>query len=446
MTDLDTPPNNELDLLRGGRPSFWRVLSLGTVLATVVLVAIAVLQARSAGDLEAESRKPPIELDTTRVTLGAVDAPDSGQLLALGLDPTQYTADVVAGGARVDVPADSPALVALSGPDGSIHGLALIRGAADRPAVEISADSTARAVLALSPALLQPDFDLAFDQVDVIAQDPAFENLVAALLADSNISQTNPMVETALAEILDRVPNREPFSDQGCDSVLDPNAYAVTGACVEPNRDGVTINNEQDRWALLYATGTGELCGTVAPSRTPGSVLNLSPDQCGDAAIMVAPGPIVDRAISERAIVERVRAAAAVQLFSSYVTPFADLAAGAAGFSSDANAYISGNSEELVTSFNQLGAQDPAFDAALDTLVNPSTRADRNTAGISAARVLIAAVGEGAPVPDRAALSDGYVDLLDFFVRTGERMTKPKTDWRWTADSVGEIAVSELGS
>lgn len=443
MTDLDTPipdPDPGVGPKTTGHPDLWRVVSFLAVAAATVLAVIAVLGARTDGDITAISGGADVRLETSRVTVGALGAPAEGQLLTLGLDPSQMV-PVVAGAADATVPAESAALIALYGPDGSTNGLALIQAATDRSAVEISADSTARALLALTPALLKANLDLTIAQIAVIAEDPAFDTLVDALTTDSNLSQPNTAVELALAEILDRVPNN-PTPDQGCDSVVDPAAYTAAGACVEPRPDGVAISNNQDRWGLLYANDSGRLCAALAPDGHFGDRLLVTAASCAELATLVAPGPIVDRALTEQGTVQRIRSAAALQMFASYVAPFADLGAGAAGFGSVTDTYVNENASDLVDDLNTIVDTNPGFVAALDTLVNEANPTSRHIAGIASARALISAGAPTQLIPGRIEASTGYLDLLSFFERVGERMVDGRTTFRWTADSVGDIMIA----
>ncbi|MGZ0175894.1 MAG: hypothetical protein ACKVIQ_03360, partial [Acidimicrobiales bacterium] len=64
---------------------------------------------------------------------------------------------------------------------------------------------------------------------------------------------------------------------------------------------------------------------------------------------------------------------------------------------------------------------------------------DRHNAAINAARRIIETADTTALIPTRFPGDDSHVDLLDFFVRAGERMVATRTSWRWEADAVAMV-------
>lgn len=435
---LDIPRPHALDLPK--RPGLWRVVSLLAVAVALVVTALSVLQSRDESNVAVPERNP-VALETATVTVVDVDPSGGSYVAVLGLADTDSRQELRADGTQVGLPEGMASLVALNDANGDLIGLVLVPKGEGRSAVQISASSTAQALLLLSPGILRSNLTESYVNTDVIESDPAFDKLVDAIRTNPNLSGDNELVEQAYAEIADRLPAQRPAAEQGCDSVLARNAYPSAGTCVQPEATGLLITNEQDRWALIYSgtEGFGDLCAIISPTNTEGAEVLIPSEQCTGESLMVAPGPISNQGDSQALIEDRVRSAVAVTQLYEYAGPFADLAGASAGFSDDSVAHIRRNSREVVDSLAVLIRTNEAFAASMDVTRRSTTALDRHNAAVTAARHIIAAADTTALIPQRLPGNDAHLDILDFFVRAGERMVAPRTDWRWEADATGLI-------
>ncbi len=433
--DLPTPVEPKLPKRHG----LWRVMSMLAVIAAVVISAWSILQSRDASNVSVPDREP-VQLRTATVTVNDLPIPGGAHVAVLGLPEAESRQAIDAAGAQIDLPSELTSVIALTSGDGSIVGMAVVAAEDGRPNVRLSPASTAEALLVLAPGILQPNITETFANLDVIRGDPAFVKLVDAIAANPTLSEDNEGVEQAYAEIADRLPAKRPQSDQGCDSVLAADAYPAAGTCVQPKDTGLQISNEQDRWALIYSAPNdfADLCATISPTRTDGAEVFVPTEQCVGSSLIVTPGPVTDGS-GQATIDERLRIAAAVNSLYEYAGPFADLAGGSAGFSSASVAHIRQNSSDIVESLAFLIETNDEFAAAMDVARSSTTSLDRHTAAVSAARQIIDASDTTALIPQRAQFDDTYRSILDFYVRAGERMIAPRTDWRWEADAVGTI-------
>jgi len=423
------------------RPGIWRALSLLAVVAAVVITVVSVFQARAASDVAAADQVAA-SLETSRVTSGDLAVPASPEIAVLGLADAQSRQPFDPAGTDLPLPRGRTAIIALLDADagGEIVGLAVGRGGTDRSAIELSARSTAQALLVLSPAALRPNLDETFAQVEVVENDESFTTLVQAVQANSRIAADNEALEAAYAAIADRIQVKSPAPDQGCDSVSALDSYAAAGACVQTSDAGLTITNEQDRWALVYsgANDFAELCAVVAPTGTLGDEVLVSRADCSGDSLLVAPGPVTTLGQNQDILEQRVRIASALNMLYGYSGPFADLAGGSAGFSTSSNSHLRQNSQDVVAVLARLVA-DEEFAAAVDVPLRASTAVDRHFSAASATRSIIEEADSTNLIPERTPGDTGHLALLEFYQRSGERLTSERTAWRWEADAIGMI-------
>lgn len=422
------------------RPGLWRVISLLAVAAALAVSTLSILQARDASDVAVPDRDP-VALEAATVRANDLDLPGGTSVAVLGLSESDSRRDFDPTGTQIELPQAIAALIGVTNAEGDLIGLSLVPGDQDRAAIEISATSTAQALVLLSPGILRPDLSESFANSDVIEGDPAFAKLVDAVRANPNLSQDNEAVEQAFAEIADRLPAVRPPAEQGCDSVIARDAYTSAGTCVQPEAGGLSISNNQDRWALIFDGGDGLMtaCAAISPSNTAGSDVLVAAEQCSGESLMVAPGPIQNQGDDQQLVDDRVRRAAAVMHLYDYAGPFADLAGASAGFRSESVSHIRRNTDEIVQALAFLIDTDDAFAAAMDVNRMSTTALDRHNAAVVAARQIIDESDTTALIPNRLPGNDSHVDILDFFARSGERMVAPRTDWRWEADAVGTV-------
>jgi hypothetical protein len=447
MTNLDVIiDNTHSDTREPGapnlskRPGLWRVVSVLAVTAALFVTTLSVLQSRADSNVAVPARDL-VALESTTVTIVDLASPGGSSLAVLGLAKPASRQQVGVDGAQIDLPSGLAALVALNDPNGNLMGLVVVPTGEDRDAVQISARSTAQALLLLAPGVLRPNLDESYVNTGVIESDPAFDKLVEAIRSDSNLSDDNELVEQAYAEIADRLPARQPAAAQGCDSVIARNAYPSAGTCVQPKSTGLLIANEQDRWVLIYSGTEGftELCAVISPTNTAGGEVLIPSEQCSGDSIMVAPGPVPNQGDDQAIVETRVQSAAAVTMLYEYAGPFADLAGASAGFADESIAHIRRNAADVVASLAFLIESDEAFAASMDVARMSSTASDRHTAALTATRRIIGAADTTGLIPQRSAGDDAHTAILDFYVRAGERMVTPRTDWRWEVDAAGMV-------
>ena len=418
------------------RPGPWRAVSILVVFAALVVVALSVLQARAASDIAAPQRRE-LPLDQVTVTADGLDVPEGSEIAVLGLPDAESRRLFDAAGTALDIPREAGALVSVTNPDGDIIAMAVTPPDMSSSDVQISARSTARSLLGLSPGMLRPNLAETFANQTVIEADPAFQTLVDAVEANSNISVANDQVEQAFAAIADRLPILTAPPDQGCDSVVSRDAYVSAGTCVQPGPSGLTISNEQDRWALVFHdTADGPTaCGVLAPSGGIGDEELISFDTCQGVARLAAPGPDADYR-DDQAMVDRyISIATGVTTLYEYVGPFANLAAGSAGFASESTSHIRRNFAPISQSIERLLDSSDEFAFAMTGPMTETTAAERHVAAVRAAELLISESELGSVLPQRLASDTGHEAILDFYVRAGERMTSSRTDWRWIANA-----------
>lgn len=441
MTDTDHMSDARSVDAEANHPGVWRALSFVLVSAAAIVLIVWTLQSRTASNMAVQNSRT-LDADATMVQVDGMPLPANASVSVLGIDGRLRT-PIADAGVEIDIPSRVSSLVALHDGSDNVHGLAIVPPGGDRDPVSISPSSTARALMSLAPSVLKPDLVRTAQSLQVIEADEAFTVLTDAIAESSNISESNLPVEAAVAAILDRVQRRS-VRDQGCDSVLNPRALAISGTCVEPSTAGATVSNEQDRWALAFRGPApwSTVCAAVAPEGTPGSRQSLELGDCGGEALLVAPGPLARTAASDAVVTNRVQVAAGVELYASYTAPFLDLVGGSAGLNRRDNTHVFGALDELVATTTGLIGQEPGFDSALRLLVEAATPIERHAASLAATRSLTEAAG--AYVPDWDANASSHLTLLDFYDRVGEQMlVVDRVVYQWTADSSGIVAIGE---
>lgn len=440
--DPMAPDESPAETMLPRRPGLWRVISMFAVVAALVLTAVSVLQARAASDISVNDR-PPVSLESTIVIVTDLPLLGSTQISTLGLPSEESLRPFDPAGTELQIPEGRAAVVALTAEDGSLIGMQLVAAGEDRSSIEVSARSTARALVALSPGVLGPDLESTLGDVDEYTNDPAFDTLVEAVRLNPNISTDNEALEQAYAAIADRIEAQDPAADQGCDSVSANDAYPSAGACVQPNDNGVVVTNEQDRWALIFAEADqfSQFCGALSPTNTTRAEISLTPQDCAGEALIVAPGPASDQGQNQTVIDARVRTAAAMNFFYSYAGPFADLAGSSAGYADVTIDEIVARSPEITAALSGLVNRSEEFSAAMDVTRIASTALDRQVAAASATRLIIDTADFTTIIPERSPGNIGHLPILDFYARSAERMTSERIDWRWEADAVGRLTL-----
>ena len=150
---------------------------------------------------------------------------------------------------------------------------------------------------------------------------------------------------------------------------------------------------------------------------------------------MAAPGPEADYRDAQELVDRQVRIATGVNALYDYAGPFADLAAGSAGFSSESTSHIRRNFISITDSLGALIDSDDVFSSSLGVPRSAMTARQRHLAAVVAARTLISESERTLFLPQRVDTDSGHVAIIDFLSRAGERMTREGTDWRWVANA-----------
>ena len=157
MTNLDVIiDNTHSDTREPGapnlskRPGLWRVVSVLAVTAALFVTTLSVLQSRADSNVAVPARDL-VARESTTVTIVDLASPGGSSLAVLGLAKPASRQQVGVDGAQIDLPSGLAALVALNDPNGNLMGLVVVPTGEDRDAVQISARSTAQALLLLAP-------------------------------------------------------------------------------------------------------------------------------------------------------------------------------------------------------------------------------------------------------------------------------------------------------
>ena len=443
MTDIDTDNARQLAEDSTGSHGLWRVLSLAAVLAGVALTALSLLQARDASNVQIPDFAP-IALAKTNVTIGGDLPVTADQVAVLGLAHSESRQDFnPAGGTSVQLPQDTPSVIALYQADSALVGLAVTTD--PTLDVEVTAESTAHALLVLSPGVLRPNIAQSLANVERIMEDASYSVLVDALRSNPNLSTSNSAVETAFAQIADRVPLKNPPADQGCDSVVQRDAYPATGMCVQPQAGGLLISNHQDRWVYVYDNDSdwSELCATISPESTTWDEESVDVEQCGEGSLVVAPGRVTLDGFDEEMVKQRLRTIAALNSLYEYVGPFADLAGGSAGYLGRGTNHFHNEATSVEDSLNMLVETNDQLATVVDVTLIESTARERLLASTTASRILIDAADVTSLIPHRTPGDSQHLALLDFYTRASDLMTSSQVDIRWEADALGQLSFGE---
>lgn len=418
MSDLD-PATSQAEVgTVSGRPGAWRIMLLLTALAAMVIFAVDLSRGRAGND---RSAAVSTERSTRLITVAVADLPvsDSTRTLALGLPRESASAAI---GEPLAIPGGPGSVIALV--DGAdIVGLAVVD---DGDTAEISPESTARALLRLAPGVFGRDTNRSRAQVDAIASDAAFVDLVNAVAVQPLVSDVNEPVEVALAKILERLRLPNPLPDQGCDSILDTQAYAAAGACVQPGDTSTTVKNEQDRWLLAYPAPDGATpCAGIGPEASAVSEVSIAQDACPEAVVLVGPGPATVSIAGDWQT--QIEAAAAITTADNWALPFM-AAVGASPPEQSSTEALFDSLGDYVNALSNVRSADTG--AAL-------TAGERHLGTILSARTMlnsdqiVALTGTDPSVP---------LLLTALYERAAETMTNAGTASRWSSPGLGLVA------
>lgn len=180
--------------------------------------------------------------------------------------------------------------------------------------VTISPETTAEALIALSPLMLnQGGLARSIQNTQDISHDQAVAALAAVIRTNPDLSNPNAELEARLAAVLDRVPAVASFADQGCDSVLNNRAVTLVGGCALPVDQGLEFHNEIDRWVAVFPTAEEannsegasaetnsakhiwKPCALISPAPHADSIQTIDAS-CVSSAFFISPGALSDNA------------------------------------------------------------------------------------------------------------------------------------------------------
>lgn len=447
MTASERPANqitSDATIAVPGHPGRWRLVSLAAVAFAVLVVTLSIVQDRRSAD-----SAPPGEdaLEFTDITVGGSIVTAAHLQTSAHGDSTATeirAVDASSGIAMVPVSALGYALVTATTSDGAITGLAINDPANQTTTIDDL--STAQVLLTLSPALLLHDIDQASRSAARIVDDPMHDALVAAVASSQAITPANNELGASLAALLDRVPIPAPQPNQGCDSVSNSRAYPIAGTCVQPGNDTTTIENEQDRWVLVFGEQDdwSTICASVPPAHATNSSRTISSTDCTSRVLLTTPGELPDNnvqfeGVTGDVLAARHDAATALTLLDAYVLPYAALTAGIDGYT-DRVAVASSSVPEIVRELSQLMASDQlALDAVRAAYDPASTPAARHRATAQAAYSMLSSDRVVAALPTEIGQREQALALLDFYRSTASYMTAQRSGPTWTAVAAGVI-------
>lgn len=322
-------------------------------LATAVIVALAVLSVAwslNRGILRSDRAVAEPELEvgvaerTIDVRVTGFGNPTGMSILSLSASGPPQSVDRLGLAEGLEVPEARAFLIAAERATGELAGFALVtpsdpgrdlRNPADAGGVwTIDPVTTARSLVALAPGVLDRDPALTTLRVNNVADTPEFDALVAEIIGTPDLRAATERLEQALAAVLDRVPGEGVLADPRCDSVAGSVSVPATGGCVFVLRGSTTveISNGQPRWIAVFSNGESAACALVPPR--PAAITFDLAEQCDVTIELAAPGLLPDG--SGPALERQVALATALDAFSSYALPFADLALGGSGAASNA--------------------------------------------------------------------------------------------------------------
>ncbi len=423
-------------------PGWWRLFTI--VIAAVSVAVVATWLAIAAQqEVTRDPLNPDIALRAIDITSENIAPSDSLSYRSLSHQSAVVSGADQTTATSVDVLAGSPTLVGVYAGETMLVGLAIVRP--DEDTATITPESSARALLTMAPGLLTADLDATLQRVDVISGDDSFASLVDAFATQPNLSEPNEVVESALAAILDRLPPEDPVADQGCDSVSDSAAYPATGSCVRPVSNGIEINNEQNRWAVLFGgADLDAVCAAVAPSAgsATGGQFVLQGRECDGRALLVAPGPANALAeIDPDILVNRIRVASMLTTTDEWVAPFVSLA----GTSSSAPRAMRSTIDapaQLIAELGRLTSDPTVISHADGVSGEPATIGTRLQATIGLATTVIFDPSIATSFDLNLSARANLAPLLTFYDRTGQRMTAARTTQRWQARSADLITIA----
>lgn len=433
------------------RPGPWRIVSILGLALAIALVASGLVAAIGEANIGIDGLGVPT--DRTRVEVAALGNPSGSSVEVLSIAEPERVAVSDQGSVEdLRVPRDRPFVVALYGSNGDFIGLAtagLVDGRTP-PVVRVTPDSTARALIALSPSVLHPDAEVVASRVAQLSSTPEFNALVQSLLTLGDLGRSNPAVEQRLADVIDQLAVVDPRPDQQCDSVADPRAYAASGTCVLPSADEsrATILNEQDRWLIAFGGETpGATCGIIPPAQTPPVSVTIDGESCGVRVGLAGPGPVAVVGEQGALAQQQVAIAAALHAFASYGAAFADIAGGLSGLSDQSDQRLSESPPAVGAAFVALLSDNRPLNESARLIADPlAAPGQRAAATVEIARDALANESILSVLSDDdlnpLVTGSGGAALLDLLGRSAARQTEAGFVTLWSAPSFSQLTLT----
>lgn len=435
------------------RPGPWRILAILALLVSVALVAAGLAVSYSRSDVGEDGFGQSSE--TTR--LEVIGLGDSRTLSAevLGLAaPVPQDVDDLGRILSLEIPARSPYVVAVHRNGDDLVGLAYSPGLDLQPnaVVRVTPDSTARALLALSPAVIDLDPTVVINRVNQLAQTEQYGFLVQAVIATTDLRRSDPALEAAIANVLNQIAPVAPAPLAGCDSIGNDAAFPAAGACAIPNAETgqLSLLNNQNRWIVVFGSiEPGQICAVVPPAQVAGGSYLLDADgDCGTSVDLAAPGPFVVVGEQSALVGEEVAVAAALNALWYYGIPFLDAAGGGSGIAAEAGERITADPQTITTELVMLFSENrPLRQAANALTVEGAAANERSRTAIEISRAafelpaLMTGLSPDLPLVDQG--SDAAA-LLDLFARVSEQQTASGFLPAWQAEGFARLQFAEV--
>lgn len=357
----------------------------------------------------------------------------------------------------LEVPEARAFLIGAENPTGELIGLALITP--DDPGRDLrnpaSADgawvidpvTTARALVALAPGVLDRDPALTRSRVADVADSPEFDTLVAEIIRSGDLRIANERLERALAAVLDKMPGTGVLADPRCDSAQNSVSATAVGTCLFVQQDStvIEVSNGQPRWVAVFSDQDSAACALVPPR--PAAITFDASDGCGTVVDLAAPGALA--AGSGPALDRQVELVTALDAFTTYALPFADIALGGSGAASAASlATISDQPQFVTESFGSLLDTNEVARESADTLADISQPAQQRSAALLTLSRF--ALADSAITEQLIARSGSYepndvgASLLAMYDRAKVHRTGGAAPLVWSADAWQRVDLQPL--
>ena len=318
------------DLTSPDSARMWRILSAAVALALVGLVGLHLF--RGIASSQASLQATAAVTTGSEVRIRGFANPAEMQVSILGAsEPARYPVDAAGFVQGMELASTTPLVLAANRPSGQLVGLAIHPQPADLSAtranvadLRISPRTTAHALVASAPGLLDPTSMLPITQLETPELAAPWGQLIAEVARAGDLSAPNPTLELRLAQVMDTLGFPAP-QIPGCDG------YVTAGACITQTSSSVTVAVGQ-RWLAVFPASAITPCAIFAP----GTANTPIPQACGTPVVFAVDGQAATASNGEQPIPggivrSQMDMASGIGTVASYSIPFADLMLGSSG-------------------------------------------------------------------------------------------------------------------